>query len=66
MKKQRIRNRGGFYGEKIFNIAAYNCSRNYVIGKRNSKRALSSVLAITNYLHNLPETSKEKPNVKGA
>lgn len=60
MKKQRIRNRGGFYGEAIFNIASYNCNRNYTIGCRNSKRALSQMLVITNYLHNLPETSKEK------
>lgn len=60
MKKQKIRNRGNFYGEAIFNIAAYNCSCNYTIGMRNSKRASSSVLAITNFLHNLPETSKEK------
>lgn len=60
MKKQKIRNRDNFYGEAIFNIAAYNCSRNYVVGKRNSKRALSSVLAITNFLHNLPETSKKE------
>ena len=61
MKKQKIK-RGGFYGESVFNLAAYKCSRNYTIGRRNSKRALSSVLAITNYLHNLPETSKEKIN----
>ena len=60
MKKQKIRNRGNFYGEAIFNITAYNCSRNYVVGRRNSKRALSSVLAITNFLHNLPETSKKE------
>lgn len=60
MKKQKIKNRGDFYGEAIFNIAAYNCSRNYIVGRRNSKRALSQVLAITNFLHNLPETSKEK------
>ena len=59
MKKQKIRNRSDFYGEAIFNIAAYNCSRNYVVGRCNSKRALSSVLAITNFLHNLPETSKD-------
>ena len=56
MKKQKIK-REGFYGEAIFNIAAYNCNRNYVIGGYNSERALSSMLAITNYLHNLPETS---------
>ena len=60
MKKQKIKNRGDFYGEAIFNIAAYNCSCNYIVGRRNSKRALSSVLAITNFLHNLPETSKKK------
>ena len=62
MKKQKIRNRSDFYGEAIFNIAAYNCNRNYVVGKCNSKRALSSVLAITNFLHNLPETSKDEDN----
>lgn len=60
MKKQKIKNRGDFYGEAIFYIAAYNCNRNYYTGRRNSKRALSSALAITNFLHNLPETSKEK------
>lgn len=62
MKKQKIKNRDDFYGEAIFNIAAYNCSRNYIVGRRNSKRTLSQVLAITNFLHNLPETSKEKIN----
>lgn len=60
MKKWKIKNGDNFYGEKIFNIAAYNCSRNYVVGRRNSKRALSQVLAITNFLHNLQKTSKEK------
>lgn len=60
MKKWKIKNGDNFYGEAIFNIATYNCSRNYIVGRRNSKRALSSVLAITNFLHNLPETSKEK------
>lgn len=60
MKKWKIKNGDNFYGEAIFNIAAYNCSRNYIVGKRNSKRALSQVLAITNFLHNLPETSKKE------
>lgn len=59
MKRQKIKNRGNFYGEKIFNIAAYNCSRNFTIDGKNSKRATSQMVAITNYLHNLPETSKE-------
>lgn len=39
--------------EPIFNLAAYNCSRNYVVGKRNSKRALSQVLAIKKFVDNL-------------
>lgn len=60
MKKQKIKNRDDFYDEAIFNIVASNCSRNYIVGRRNSKRALSSVLAITNFLHNLPETSKKE------
>lgn len=60
MKKQKIKNRSDFYGEAIFNIAAYNCSRNYVVGRRNSKRALSQVIAITSFLHGMPETSKKK------
>lgn len=60
MKKQKIRNRGDFYGEAVFYIAAYNCNRNYFTGKRNSKRTLSSMLAITDFLHNLPETSKKE------
>lgn len=60
MKKWKIKNGDNFYGEAIFNIAAYNCSRNYFTGKRNSKRTLSSMLAITNFLHNLTETSKKE------
>lgn len=60
MKKWKIENGDNFYGEAIFYIAAYNCNRNYFTGKRNSKRTLSSMLAITNFLHNLPETPKEK------
>lgn len=60
MKKWKIKNRGDFYGEAIFNIAAYNCSRNYVVGKRNSKRALPQVLAITNFLDNMQKTSKKE------
>lgn len=58
MKRQKTKNRGNFYGETIFNIAAYNCSRDFTIGGKNSKRATSQMVAITNYLHNLPETSK--------
>lgn len=59
MKRQKTKNRGDFYGETVFNIAAYNCSRSYTIGGKNSKRATSKMVAITNYLHNLPKTSKE-------
>ena len=59
MKKQKTKNRGDFYGETIFNITAYNCSRDFVIGGKNSKRATSQMEAITNYIGNLPKTSKE-------
>lgn len=45
--------------ETIFNLAAYNCSRSYTIGGKNSKRANSKMAAITNYIDNLPKTSKE-------
>lgn len=60
MKKWVIKNGDNFYGKAIFNIAAYNCSRNYVVGRRNSKRVLSQVLAITNFLDNLQKTSKKE------
>ena len=59
LKKQKTKNRGDFYGETVFNITAYNCSRNFTIGGKNSKRATSQMVAITNYIDNLSETSKE-------
>lgn len=59
LKKQKTKNRGDFYGETVFNIAAYNCSRSYTIGGKNSKRATSQVAALTNYIDNLSETSEE-------
>lgn len=52
MKKQKIRNKSKYITEPIYNIALYYCNRNYGFHKRNSKRALSSVIAITDYLHN--------------
>lgn len=60
MKKWKIKNGDNFYGEAIFNITSYNCSRNYVVGRRNSKRALSQVIAITSFLNGLQETSKKE------
>ena len=44
--------------EPIFNIAAYNCSRNYIIGRRNSKRATSQMLALVEYMHNTEGKNK--------
>lgn len=58
MKKQKTKNRGNFYGETIFNIAAYNCSRNYIIGGHNSKRAELSTVAIVEYMHNVGQKKK--------
>lgn len=57
MKKRRIRNKKVCITEPIYNIALYYCNRNYGFHKRNSKRALSSVIVITDYLHNV---SKEQ------
>lgn len=63
MKKQRIRNKRACITEPIYNIAFYYCNRNYGFHKRNSKRALSSVIVITNYLHNVSK-KRTKKNTK--
>lgn len=60
MKKQRIRNKRTCITEPIYNIAFYYCSINYGFHKRNSKRALSSAIAITNYLHNVSKKQTKK------
>lgn len=44
--------------EQIFNIVAYNCSRNYTIGGHNSKRAELSMLALVEYIHNVGQKNK--------
>ena len=63
MKKQKIK-KSGFYGEIIFNITAYNATRNFTVGKRNSKRAYLSVTVLIYYMDNLPNTSGKKTNGK--
>ena len=60
MKKQKISNKRTYITEPIYNIAFYYCSRDYGFHKRNSKRALSSVIAITNYLHNVSKKQTKK------
>lgn len=60
MKKQKIKNRNGYYGEPIFNIAFNKANSEYTKNKRISKRAISSMNTILNYLHNLPKSTKEK------
>ena len=60
MKKQKIRNKRTYITEPIYNIAFYYCSRDYGFHKKNSKRALSSVIAITNYLHNVSKKQTKK------
>lgn len=60
MKKQRIRNERTHITEPIYNIALYYCNRDYSFHKRNSKRALSSVIAITNYLHDVSKKQTKK------
>ena len=60
MKKQKIRNKRTYITEPIYNIALYYCNRNYGFHKRNSKRALSSVMAITDYMHNVSKKQAKK------
>ena len=60
MKKQKIRNKKTYITEPIYNIALYYCNRNYGFHKRNSKRTLSSVIVITDYLQNITRKVLEK------
>lgn len=60
MKKQKIRNKRTYITEPIYNIALYYCNRNYGFYKRNSKRAVSSVIAITDYLNNVSKKQAKK------
>lgn len=60
MKKQKIRNKRLYITEPVYNIAFYYCNRNYDFYKRNSKRALSSVIVITEYLHNVSKKQAKK------
>lgn len=60
MKKQKIRNKSKYITEPIYNIALYYCNRNYGFHKRNSKRTLSSVIVITDYLCNVSKKVSEK------
>lgn len=62
MKKQKIRNRSDFYGEPVFNIAIYYCNRDNNFCKKNSKRAVSSAIAFTDYFQNIPKKKKRKTN----
>ena len=60
MKKQKIRNKRTGITEPIYNIALYYCNRDYGFHKKNSKRVLSSVIAITDYLHNVSKKRTKK------
>lgn len=62
MKKQKIRNKCGFYGESVFNIASYYCNRNYNFRKKNSKRAVFSAIVFTDYFQNISKKKKGKTN----
>lgn len=44
--------------EPIFNLAAYNCNRNYSISECSSKRANSSMLVLIEYMHNVGQKNK--------
>lgn len=65
MKKQKIRNKRKYITEPIYNIALYYCNKNYGFHKRNSKRALLSVIVITDYLRNITKKHiKERDEIR--
>lgn len=64
MKKQKIRNRNGYYREPIFNIAFYKLNCNYTNNKRVSKRTKASMDLILDYLKNIPSNTEKKSDEK--
>lgn len=44
--------------EPIFNLAAYNCNRNYSVSGHSSKRANSSMLVLIEYMHKVGQKNK--------
>jgi hypothetical protein len=44
--------------EPIFNLAAYNCCRNFTFDGKNSKRAAISMAVITTYMGNIGQKNK--------
>lgn len=44
--------------EPIFNIAAYNCCRNFTLDGKNSKRAAMAMAKITTYMNNVGSKNK--------
>ena len=60
MKKQKIKNRKGYYGEPIFNIAFYKISSEFRKNKRVSKRANLSMNILLDYLRNIPDNAEKK------
>ncbi len=52
MKKYKNNSYSSRYGETIFNLVCYNLSRNYAIGRKNTKRAAAQYTAVMNYLEN--------------
>lgn len=64
MKKQKIKNRNGYYGEPIFNIAFNKINRNYTNNKRVSKRTVLSMDIILDYLHSLSDVTEKKSDKK--
>lgn len=60
MKKQKIRNERAYITEPVFNIAVHYCNKNCSFHERQSKRALSSMIVITDYLHNVSKKQAKK------
>lgn len=60
MRKQKIRNERISITEPLYSIAFYYSDRNFSFHKRNSKRAVSSLIGITNYLYDICKKHTEK------
>lgn len=60
MKRQKIKNKNKYITEPIYIIASYYCNRNYSLYKRNSKRAFSSAIVLSNYSYNISKKQTKK------
>lgn len=59
MKKQKTKGKSGFYGESFYILAMYSCIKNMAIGRRSSKRSISSWNTLAEYIEGFPKFTEE-------